>query len=370
MSEPLKDPPPAPSRASPVRKAPKGTSYTPRAGETWVSIAHTQGIDPWVLIDFNFPGMLALKQHDFQAATRQVNWYLATYLGCWESKDGGKNYAFGSSYKAGLGDYAKGTIWLPPKAAAATPPAPAGCTAIDIPAVDLPAAVLAIFKLAQINVPTHARCLAPEELTAAQKVYEGSLNYGNIYVSDGIGASNRPVTVAVPMDGRWIVILNMGPSAYRVPNFSPDALIHELAHAWQSQHHPMDPTRFMVHCALCQAAAAAASAAARVNSSRYSRMVAPGLPDLKLGPADAYSYIPGRPFWEYGGEQLAQQVEDTHYSKADRTLTGEEKKQIGKIEDYMKKFSADVVSPDNVRALTRLDRYVHKNMPGVVWHRS
>jgi len=123
-----------------------------------------------------------------------------------------------------------------------------------------------------------------------------------------------------------------------------------------------------VHCALCQAAAAAASAAARVNSSRFSRIA--GVPDLKLGPADAYSYILGRPFWDYGGEQLAQQVEDNHYSKADRTLTDEEKNQIGKIEDYMQRFPADVVSPDNVRALTRLDRYVHKNMPGVVWHRS
>jgi hypothetical protein len=367
MSEPIKDPPPAPSRASPVRKAPKGTSYTPRAGETWVSIAHTLGIDPWVLIDFNFPGMLLLKQHDLQAATRQVNWYLATYVGCWESKDGGKNYAFGNSYKAGLGDYAKGTIFLPPTTATATPPPPAGCTAIDIPAVDLPRAVLTIFELARIKVPTHARCLAPDELTAARNVYGESLNYTNIYVSDGIGASNRPVTVALPMDGRWIVILNMGPSAYNVPNFAPATLIHELAHAWQSQHHPMDPTRFMVHCALCQAAAAAASAAARVNSSRVSRIA--GVPDLNLGPADAYSYIPGRPFWEYGGEQLAQQVEDNFLSTADRPLTRDEKNQIGKIQEDMKRIPADIVSPDNVRALTRLDRYVHKNMPGVVWHR-
>jgi len=36
----------------------------------------------------------------------------------------------------------------------------------------------------------------------------------------------------------------------------------------------------------------------------------------------------------------------------------------------MKRIPADVISTDNVRALTRLDRYVHKNMPGVVWHRS
>src|SRR5262249_29963551 len=158
------------------------------------------------------------------------------------------------------------------------------------------------------------------------------------------------------------------PSQVRHP--LPATLIHELAHAWQSQHHPMDPTRFMVHCALCQAAAVAASAAARVNSSRFSRMVMPGLPNFNLGPADAYSYIPGRPFWEYGGEQLAQQVEDNFLSSADRPLTGDEKRAIARIQDDMKRIPADVISTDNVRALTRLDRYVHKNMPGVVWHRS
>src|SRR5262245_42423972 len=143
MSQPPKDPPPLASRAPPVRPRPlKGTAIHPGPGDTWVSLAHPLGIDPWVLIDFNFPGMLLLKQHDFQAATRQVNWYLATYVGCWESTDGGKNYAFGSSYRGGLGDY-KGTIFLPPKTTTtATPPPPAGCIAIDIPAVDLPRAVL------------------------------------------------------------------------------------------------------------------------------------------------------------------------------------------------------------------------------------
>ena len=37
MSQPLKDPPPVASRASPVRKGPlKGTPHNPKAGETWV----------------------------------------------------------------------------------------------------------------------------------------------------------------------------------------------------------------------------------------------------------------------------------------------------------------------------------------------
>ena len=357
-----------------MRKPLRGKRHNPGAGETWATLAHSLGIDPWVLIDFNFPGMLLLKQRDLQQATRQVNWYLATYVGCWESTDGGKNYAFGSSYKGGMGDYANGTIFLPPKATTSAAPTPPGCAAIEIPTVDLPRAVLAIFKLAQIKVPTSARCLAPKELETAQEVYGTSLNYDNIYISDGIGASNRPVTVAVPTDGRWIVVLNMGSSAYARPNSLPATLIHELAHAWQSQHHPRDPMRFMMHCSLCQVAAAAASAAARANSSRFSRIVTPGIPDLNLGPADAYSYIPGLTFGDYGGEQLAQQVEDSWLSlhgkplNVDRTLTAEEKGQIGRIQTYMSLISADVVSGENVRALTRLDRYVHKNVQGVVWH--
>src|SRR5207249_4494777 len=139
-------------------------------------------------------------------------------------------------------------------------------------------------------------------------VYRNSLNYDNIYISDGVGFENRAVTVAVPTEGRWIVVLNLGPQLYANPDPNSPTLIHELAHAWQSQHHPRAPMRFMMNCALCQAAAAAASAAAAVNSSRWTRIVAP-MPNLNLGPADAYSYIPGHRFGDYGGEQLAQQVE-------------------------------------------------------------
>jgi hypothetical protein len=368
MSNPSAEPPPIASRAPPTRNAPKGTPHHAAPGETWGSLAQQLGIDPWELIDFNFPGMLRLKQRDVQQATRQVNWYLANYVGCWESTDGGKNYAFGSTYKGGMGDYANGMIFLPPRTTLPVPPAPPGCTAIQIPAVDFPPTVLAIFELAKVKVPKSARCLSAGEVTTAKAYYGNSLDYDRIYISDGLGASNRPVTVALPVDGRWIVVLNVGPYAYANPNAGSQkaTLIHELAHAWQSQHHPKEPMRFMMNCALCQAAAAAATAAAAVNSNRWVRLVTPGVPDFRLGPADAYSYVPGKPFGDYGGEQIAQQVEDTVVFP--RPLSPLEITRIALIPSYMASVPAGVESAENVRSLSRHDRYAHKSFPGVVWH--
>lgn len=61
---------------------PAGIRHAVTAGETWISLAKRIGIDPWDLIEFNFPGIRLVKQRDFQQATRQVNWYLAEYVGC------------------------------------------------------------------------------------------------------------------------------------------------------------------------------------------------------------------------------------------------------------------------------------------------
>jgi len=61
---------------------PAGIRHAVTAGETWISLAKRIGIDPWDLIEFNFPGIKLVKQRDFQQATRQVNWYLAEYVGC------------------------------------------------------------------------------------------------------------------------------------------------------------------------------------------------------------------------------------------------------------------------------------------------
>lgn len=64
----------------------------------------------------------------------------------------------------------------------------------------------------------------------------------------------------------------------------PDLFIHELTHAWQSQHHP-NPFQFMMNSVASQALAAATG-------------------------KDAYKYTAGKSFGLYAAEQIAEQVED------------------------------------------------------------
>jgi hypothetical protein len=94
------------------------------------------------------------------------------------------------------------------------------------------------------------------ELAFAKLWYSNSLVYEDIYVSDAEGVGGRPFTIALPLKKRWIVVLNLGPKGFNDPVASNKAtLIHELAHAWQSQHHP-DPWQFMVNSMQCRRAAA------------------------------------------------------------------------------------------------------------------
>lgn len=83
---------------------PAGTRHAVAAGETWISLAKRIGIDPWDLIEFNFPGIKLVKQRDFQQATRQVNWYLAEYVGCRAISPDRQNFAFSSGTTGGKVD--------------------------------------------------------------------------------------------------------------------------------------------------------------------------------------------------------------------------------------------------------------------------
>jgi hypothetical protein len=162
-------------------------------------------------------------------------------------------------------------------------------------------------------MPTQARCLDPLELLIAKPVYQNSLAYDDIFVSDGWGGGGNPFTIALPVNQRWIVILNTGPGAYADPAHSDKStLIHELAHAWQSQHHPK-PWQFMLNCMQSNAAAAAATRVDAASRKKWVKIVT-GMPDLGTGEASSYSYDPGLPFGEYAGEQIAEQVEDFFYS--------------------------------------------------------
>jgi hypothetical protein len=86
--------------------------------------------------------------------------------------------------------------------------------------------------------------------------------------------------------------------------FNDDDLIHELTHAWQSQHHP-DPMFFMASCLSCQSDAAAVNAKIGAQDARVRSN-----DDFPANfPVSAYSFKPNRGFDNYGGEQIAQQVQ-------------------------------------------------------------
>ena len=176
---------------------------------------------------------------------------------------------------------------------------------------------------AGVVLPTTARFLDPAEQAEARKVYGGSLDFTKILITDGLGAGGRKFTLAVKLaSGGWHVVIMMG-DVLCWANPTPCGLsttccwrsvdlIHELAHAWQSQHHGPDPTlpsfvkgptAFMWNSVKCQAKAEAPTAASKLSGAnkRY----------------DAYAYTnPGPPgnlgFDKYQSEQIAQQVQH-HY---------------------------------------------------------
>ena len=145
------------------------------------------------------------------------------------------------------------------------------------------AAALAIGLPGGIVLPTGIRRITSAELGVATPVYGTSLNFARVLISDGLGGNSRPFTafVNLPLLG-GVVILNCGPGFSGTAN--PDLFIHELAHAWQSQHHP-NPFQFMVNSAASQALAVVTG-------------------------KDAYKYTPGKSFGLYAAEQIAEQVED------------------------------------------------------------
>lgn len=173
-----------------------------------------------------------------------------------------------------------------------------------------------------IKLPSGLRGLDPvREVPAARSVYGGSLNYGDIYISDALGAKGSQFTTYVPILG---TVINAGPALFGAPGSNPSLLTHELAHSWQSQHH-FDPTQFMVNSSASQGAAMAIG-----------------------GGASAYCYVPGKPFGQYGAEQIARQVENG----------------VSTIISHMSSVSAGAVDVDNVASLS-VPRWEKRGSPGV-----
>jgi peptidoglycan hydrolase-like protein with peptidoglycan-binding domain len=165
---------------------------------------------------------------------------------------------------------------------------------------------------------------APEEAIATA-VYGSSIDTSVVTLSDKTGVGNRAFVLGVPNPiGRDRQIMNVGPSPV-----SRSTMIHELAHVWQSQH-ASDSTQFMKNAVASQALAEAVNLAA--SSTSFS----------------AYGYRPGKPFGDYGAEQIAQQAE-----------RGEPA-----ILSHLKGVAAFVVDADNETSL-KTARIEDTSSPGV-----
>lgn len=220
-----------------------------------------------------------------------------------------------------------------------------------------------------VKLPTAARCLTPAEQSFAMGTYAGSLDFTKILIADGLGAGRLPFTVAVPTSVGWHVVMLLGDiSRSWVGN---GTLIHELAHAWQSQHHGSDPTVYMKNSVECQmkaladipiakAAAAAADVEIAIARGVFDPRTLAGIGSAAAGreSSSSYAYVPGKSFGAYAAEQIAQQVEDS-FSHTGRPTPA--------VLSVIRSVSANVPSADN-RASLNVISFHRKSTPGVVFH--
>ncbi|HEX2093057.1 MAG TPA: OmpA family protein, partial [Longimicrobiaceae bacterium] len=216
-----------------------------------------------------------------------------------------------------------------------SPPAvPAGIVA-------LVGKALGMLPFGGVRPPTAARFLDPAEQGVAASVFGGSLDLTRILISDGLGFQQRPFTVAVRDSSGWYVVMNLG-SLRSWSSRGRDSwlLVHELAHAWQSQHHGKDPQAFMMNSVKCQSMAMAAQAA-NFSGEKYS----------------AYAYVPGKAFGDYAAEQIATQVEHSYSGRGSPTQG---------IMQVVRSVRPNARSPENEKSLTVVSFHA-RSTPGVVW---
>lgn len=83
------------------------------------------------------------------------------------------------------------------------------------------------------------RKMTEDEKIFARQIFENSLPYDDIYVSNTIGAGNRQyVTPEFKHDGGWIMHLGRAMYAGATLTSHRAIFVHELTHVWQSYHSP------------------------------------------------------------------------------------------------------------------------------------
>jgi len=215
-----------------------------------------------------------------------------------------------------------------------------------------------------VTVPTTARFLTRNEQSEAKTVFGESLDFSMILIADGTGFQKRPFTVAVPVSGGFHVVMLLGDiDPWHIRDRS-NTLIHELTHAWQSQHAD-DHTAFMKNSVRSQVGALAdlpfakaEAAAAVVGVNVFDPLVlARAARAAAAEDVSAYAYIPGRRFDQYAVEQIAQQVEDGYINRSPIRAI------VTKIQ------SARVNDPDrDNEASLQVISFHRKSTPRVIFH--
>lgn len=168
-----------PSNLVPSTYFPPGKRYDVRDSDSWVTVAKPLGIDPWDLIDFNFPGTKTTKAKDFQLACREVNWYLREYVGCDKATRDGQNWMFRSGIPKtqGAGVWKGGVIYLP-------------------------ASAVTRFKIRMLGGLSAGKTPASGDVLFFQ-IWDYTNGLTAFYIYVGGGASVSPMPLSVTMKGPW-----------------------------------------------------------------------------------------------------------------------------------------------------------------------
>ncbi|MFO0887941.1 MAG: LysM domain-containing protein [Isosphaeraceae bacterium] len=264
-------------------------------------------------------------------------------------------------------------IMIPSPAPAPPPPVIPPPPPMGLPPVEISELITNVRKwlgglpvgVVGVKLPTAVRFLDPAEQSEGMRVYGGGLDFTKILLSDGLGGGGRPFTIVESISVGTFVVMNMGtlgsfaPSGAPPTRFSPSTtLVHELAHAWQSQHHPNSPGAFISNSvasqtgAIADVPAAKAAASARALASGRNPIAAASDEDVS-----AYAYVPGKPFGDYAAEQIAEQVENAYIAG---TLATDP------IVAHVRVPTPNVADADNLASLST-PRFERKSSPGVVF---
>jgi hypothetical protein len=181
---------------------------------------------------------------------------------------------------------------------------------------------------------------SPQDTANVRSRFGGSIDFSTVFISNKTGLQGRAFTIGFSLPGGVgvVQVMNLGSSP------SEPTVIHEMAHVWQSQHHP-DPRAFDGSCVLCQKEALKLN----VLESQWNQTLVGKTGFPANFPNSAYAYRQGNPFRSYGGEQIAQQVQNNETA----------------IVSHISSVSPGAVDADNVASLKNTSATEDRRLAGV-----